>query len=468
MSHVAEGDLHAYLDGALSFYALPDAERIRLHLERCPECRRRMEVEAALVAGARSILALAQPDRIVPPPFEELRRRASAGGAATGRASGWKRPARRGWLWAATVAASLGLGWGVGIWHTGSAPSGSVSADAVPGSMEPGAPSGSADATLQEVRLAGGSLAPDGVSPVDVGGEGQAPVPALPAAPSTRTDRISALVLAELAAVAPEPLPAPPPIEEVGLPLAQPALPLPPSAAPKFAAAWRARAEPNGTDPTGSDVGRDAPGLAAVSSAGSARTTFGAAVPAVGGFADGRRGPPTPAPATVTTQLRSNPALGLGAVSRGGAADARSAPSPTPSGLRPSSSSPAAAAPLSLPGLDVELVEWTRIAGAEQGVRLVQRLADGTPVELRFLGVRASTPGEPRVASASDPGGARPATEGSAADARSAAPPAPLLSEPLPEGWSQLARPFRGGWMLIRGPMRVDRLEALLEAAGVP
>jgi len=472
MSHVAEGDLHAYLDGALSFYAPPDAERIRLHLERCAECRRRLEVEAGVVAEVRSALALADPEGIVPPPFEELRRRASVGGAMEGRATGGYGPTRGGWLWAATVAASLGLGWGVGVWHTGSAPPGSVSAGPTPVSMETGPSSATVRGALtEEARLAGPSLAPVGVSAVDTGMEGQAAAPARAPAPPARLDPVGALALAELPSVASEPLPALLPLEEAWLPLAPPALPLPPSAVSVLAAAWQGRMEPSThLARVWPEVGGDEPDGAAGRTARSPSTGAGAAVPALGGFADARRAPSTPAPGPMTSQFRANAAPGFGAVNRGGVSGARSAPSPAPSAaLRPSSGSPEAAAPLSLPGLSVERVEWTQIAGSEQGIRLLQRLADGTPVELRFLGVRVSDPGEPGSAPPFNSGGAQPAAgEGGEADARSASPPIHLLSEPLPEGWNQAARPFRGGWMLIRGPMRMDRLEALLEAAGVP
>ena len=47
MSHVREGDLHAYLDGALEEYPVHEAERIRSHLEECGECMARLEEERA-------------------------------------------------------------------------------------------------------------------------------------------------------------------------------------------------------------------------------------------------------------------------------------------------------------------------------------------------------------------------------------------------------------------------------------
>src|SRR5687768_12479919 len=70
MWHAAEGDLHAYLDGALDHYPSGDAQRIREHLKSCPECRQRLEEERALAARAREVLAGSGPAQLVTPPFE--------------------------------------------------------------------------------------------------------------------------------------------------------------------------------------------------------------------------------------------------------------------------------------------------------------------------------------------------------------------------------------------------------------
>jgi len=98
MSHVDEGMLHAYLDGELS----PAVARgVVAHLAECPDCRRRIEEERALIARAAELLALATPPDRALPPF---------------RAGDVKPPPRVWWqvrlplAWAATVALALGIG----------------------------------------------------------------------------------------------------------------------------------------------------------------------------------------------------------------------------------------------------------------------------------------------------------------------------------------------------------------------
>ncbi len=72
MSHVDDGALHAYLDGALDEYPPAEAARIREHLEGCPACSERLEEERSVRARAHDILGLAAP-QVELPSFEELR-----------------------------------------------------------------------------------------------------------------------------------------------------------------------------------------------------------------------------------------------------------------------------------------------------------------------------------------------------------------------------------------------------------
>src|SRR5207245_965837 len=66
ISHVDDGQLHAYLDGEL-----PQAEawRLEAHLGECPACRGRLEEQRALIARASELLALAAPPARDAPPF---------------------------------------------------------------------------------------------------------------------------------------------------------------------------------------------------------------------------------------------------------------------------------------------------------------------------------------------------------------------------------------------------------------
>lgn len=96
MSHVDEGTLHAYLDGAL-----PPDERtqVEAHLAGCAECQERLAQARALVARADALLALALPGERAAPPLHELRRRPL-----------WWR-VRWPVAWAASIMLAVGLGW---------------------------------------------------------------------------------------------------------------------------------------------------------------------------------------------------------------------------------------------------------------------------------------------------------------------------------------------------------------------
>jgi hypothetical protein len=71
MPHVDEGQLHAYLDGAL---APSDAEyaEIHAHLASCAECRGRLAKERAIRDDASAVLARAVPRATAMPSFETL------------------------------------------------------------------------------------------------------------------------------------------------------------------------------------------------------------------------------------------------------------------------------------------------------------------------------------------------------------------------------------------------------------
>jgi hypothetical protein len=98
MSHVDDGMLHAYLDGEL---APAEAQGVDAHLAQCPDCRRRLDEERALIARADELLAMAAPPERAGPPL---------------RAGDVRPPARLWWqvrlplAWAATVLLALGIG----------------------------------------------------------------------------------------------------------------------------------------------------------------------------------------------------------------------------------------------------------------------------------------------------------------------------------------------------------------------
>lgn len=106
MSHVDEGALHAYLDGALDEYPASEAEEIRAHLDACAECAEKLEVEREARSEAHAILAMATPN-VELPSLEELRAYVKRTRPAPSRFSA--RVYRMGW--AASVVLAVGTGW---------------------------------------------------------------------------------------------------------------------------------------------------------------------------------------------------------------------------------------------------------------------------------------------------------------------------------------------------------------------
>ena len=83
MRHVDEGELHAWLDGALDQLGDDRASRVREHLRVCASCRETLVAEETLRARADEVLGLAAPRSIDAPPFETLVERARAVSVAT-------------------------------------------------------------------------------------------------------------------------------------------------------------------------------------------------------------------------------------------------------------------------------------------------------------------------------------------------------------------------------------------------
>ncbi|MFQ5678165.1 MAG: zf-HC2 domain-containing protein [Gemmatimonadota bacterium] len=144
MSHVSEGKLHAYLDGALGHEAPSEAGRLEAHLRECADCRVRLERAARLREQAESILATGAARGVARPPFEEILHRAAAAaeGPATGGAgsasAGGPRPAPggarvrrpiervRSLAWAASVLLAVGVGWAARAYWSGGPERGQV------------------------------------------------------------------------------------------------------------------------------------------------------------------------------------------------------------------------------------------------------------------------------------------------------------------------------------------------------
>ena len=126
MSHIDEGQLHAWLDGALGPLTGPEGAAVAHHLATCDECRSRLEQASEVRESARSVLASA--DRALPeaPPFADLVAQARSGRLDAEGAPGpqpvhvvsdsarrrtGRRISRVGLAWAASIAVVVGAGW---------------------------------------------------------------------------------------------------------------------------------------------------------------------------------------------------------------------------------------------------------------------------------------------------------------------------------------------------------------------
>jgi hypothetical protein len=139
MRHVTDGELHAYLDGALDLLPEGRGEEVRDHVSTCPACGERLQDEESIRQKAQALLNETAPPELEIPPFEELRARAEATDHSRGRERGVADPGTREettnegdreteggrplWgfpmAWAATVILALGVGWmGGEIWRT--------------------------------------------------------------------------------------------------------------------------------------------------------------------------------------------------------------------------------------------------------------------------------------------------------------------------------------------------------------
>jgi len=101
MSHVDDGELTAYADGAYAPESA-DAQRIAAHVAVCANCRNRLAEARALSGRASEILAAAAPVDIAMPDFADVR---AAAAAVRHRRNAIPL------TWAATVILALGLGW---------------------------------------------------------------------------------------------------------------------------------------------------------------------------------------------------------------------------------------------------------------------------------------------------------------------------------------------------------------------
>ena len=406
MRHVAEGELHAWLDGALGQLEDERAFVVGEHLRGCVECQERLAVEEAFRARAIEVLALAAPTTVAAPPFEALVERAHVGlreGAVTPSRS--SHAARLGW--AATVVIALGAGWMAR--ELGLRPS--VDSEGVSANGVTLSPSRAAEPTAVAAspeREEAGELPrplslPAALPPETQGALGAtAPADALENA-GEGSAKAATVTLAELdlaplsGAVRIEPL------RDALRELPEVALSVP----PRLAVAR----QPTSRDPPARVDGRTASFVprreVLLQDRAASPVVPGARMPSVGSDRARDRAS-IPGGAAVTTE--ADPEEGLG---------------------------------LAVADLPVLRVEWTEMNPGRPGLRVLQQLASGDTLEIRF--VRSG---------------------GAAADSVDD-PLAPVVNAPLREGWSQVVRVHRDGWLVARARLARDELELLVDRVGV-
>ena len=127
MSHLTDGQLHAYLDGGVEALDGATLVEARSHLAACGDCGARLEAARLVREEAASLLGRAVPSSFAPPPFRELERRAAhldavrgaAGEPTSGRSAArgggvvggrlFRRPGSL--AWAASLTVALTAGW---------------------------------------------------------------------------------------------------------------------------------------------------------------------------------------------------------------------------------------------------------------------------------------------------------------------------------------------------------------------
>ena len=407
MRHITDGELHAYLDGALDLLPEGRGEEIREHLSGCPACRERLQDEEEVRERSMAIMAGLDLGTLDLPTFEELRERAAApradgGGKGTvapdpgevdsermireARQSRYRGPLKGVPLaWAATIVLALGVGWmGGEIWRT---------------FPQEGRPAG-----LGEETDGGGGVEDRGSVGARV--DGDAPE----AEGAGRAGRV------------------------------QP-MPRGPEAEPHQGVVADARTGDSGrVDPgaprAGTDILPPAPDR-------------DDKTPAVTGRTPGEQGMLEALAGVLSSEASLAPQR-LYATADGAPVPDAAAWALTGAG----SEEPVAESSLAVPGLRVLSVDWEEWLPGERALHIRQLLSVGDTLELRYLGMLMGMEpfGEDRAArkvQAMEAGVDRPLS------------PA-VLEASLPPGWNQVEMRWGRGWLVARAPLPEASIKALL------
>ncbi len=433
MSHVAEGELHAWLDGALDQLGEARARRVREHLRACAACQQALAAEEAIRSRAAEVLGLAAPTVAEMVPFETLVERARAGAepvapvvaTTRGRLS---RVTRLGW--AASVVIALGAGW--------------MAREVGVGPMDPRGASGAPPAPTDGSSDVVAALPESGENEAAPSETESAPLPVM-AAPSEaelaadQSGSIggvagSAAMADRVASVPPSEVLPPPAVFGFGSGAADAVATLaPPSVSPP-AVAMPLRERQTAAPPAAEAAkGAAAPERVAETTAGRAANTA-------------RRESLRQERSAVA--VAPDPTAGIGIQRARPGSVGAGVPKLFVEGRAATGSAAATveadldeAKDLIVPGLEVLLVEWSDVAPGRPGLRVLQRLASGDTLEVRF--VRSG---------------------GAAADA--VTDPLAALLETMPVGWSQVVKDHRDGWLVARARLPREELAALVAETG--
>jgi hypothetical protein len=109
MSHVDEGQIHAYLDGQSEYADRSARERLESHVAACRECAALLEEARAIHSRATGVLGDSEPSAVDLPAFEEILQRASE---RTSRSASVRKLHRtRTLAWAASIVVAVAVGW---------------------------------------------------------------------------------------------------------------------------------------------------------------------------------------------------------------------------------------------------------------------------------------------------------------------------------------------------------------------
>ena len=108
MSHIDEGQIHAYLDRQLEFAEAEARERLEAHVSECAQCAALVEQERSFHGRAAAVLQQSEPELVEAPAFDDIVARATDRSTS---ASVKRLNRTRSLAWAASIVVAVTVGW---------------------------------------------------------------------------------------------------------------------------------------------------------------------------------------------------------------------------------------------------------------------------------------------------------------------------------------------------------------------